>query len=507
MPDNKSDSKLYLGIALIVVLVAGIIIAIVLSVKKYKSTTSSSTTSVSSVSSGSSQEMVHVGRNIWHMKYKPLQRKFRFGLSGTFRKTDQNAFKNTEALQNNDIFTTKLFLFNHPSLSQFEAISSGVPRLDNMSITIPPKWPNVNLAPGNQMCCGCCWAYSLAKTAFARYCIHNSLANTGNHMFSVDAIIACTLNQLGSGDSQPRCEGCNGGDIYSGWDILENHPFQLVNAKFAFQAKNGPASSGNACNKIENCRPPAMLPNAMANCSEDKSAYQCSAWTTPTHQNNLLGSTVSCSPLRTNGKNKLDKYAIIPYWSGSSSSAQQAGSNQEHSNVHPALNNFVFFAAAIQHEIASSGPVQFGMNILDLDTFQNYKPGELILFTQPGSAGGHAMMITGWHWVDVKNAKTQRSISNFGSIARAYGNDLRNPNFKNVYQLVWTIQNQWAEPTRNGWSETNFWGMNNNAHVAGAFYICVDAAGKMNPKVLTVHAQNFMELNAAAGNFWPQTYQ
>ncbi len=45
------------------------------------------------------------------------------------------------------------------------------------------------------------------------------------------------------------------------------------------------------------------------------------------------------------------------------------------------------------------------MNILNLTEFQGYTPGQLLLFTpilgqQPA---GHAMMITGWHWVDVKD--------------------------------------------------------------------------------------------------------
>lgn len=68
---------------------------------------------------------------------------------------------------------TNLYLWNDPNYKQFEAISSNIPRLDSAKGVTPmyitPKWPNVSLPPGNQMCCGCCWAYSLAKTAFARY--------------------------------------------------------------------------------------------------------------------------------------------------------------------------------------------------------------------------------------------------------------------------------------------------------------------------------------------------
>lgn len=45
--------------------------------------------------------------------------------------------------------------------------------------------------------------------------------------------------------------------------------------------------------------------------------------------------------------------------------------------------------------------------------------------------------------------------------------------------------------------------MNNSAHVAAAFYICVDKNGNNTPKVLPFHSTNFMEMNAVAGNFWP----
>lgn len=40
--------------------------------------------------------------------------------------------------------------------------------------SIAPQWPQTAPPVGNQDQCGCCWAYSLAKVATARYYIHTN---------------------------------------------------------------------------------------------------------------------------------------------------------------------------------------------------------------------------------------------------------------------------------------------------------------------------------------------
>jgi hypothetical protein len=147
---------------------------------------------------------VHLGNNVWHMQYRPTRQRFRYGLSGTFRKPGPEAYRNTLAMGADQIRITNLFLWNDANLKQFEAISKNIPRLDSTKNRTPtyitPAWPFVDLPPGNQMCCGCCWAYSLAKTAFARYWIqqtvqgNNQTSQLSGKMFSVDAVIASLLD-------------------------------------------------------------------------------------------------------------------------------------------------------------------------------------------------------------------------------------------------------------------------------------------------------------------------
>jgi hypothetical protein len=43
------------------------------------------------------------------------------------------------------------------------------------------------------------------------------------------------------------------------------------------------------------------------------------------------------------------------------------------------------------------------------------------------------MMITGWHWVDMKSPLVQSDIGNFSTIKDSYQGDLDNPKNVNVY--------------------------------------------------------------------------
>ena len=185
------------------------------------------------------------------------------------------------------ISLTRLFDWNSSNnqfgaSKQFEAITDNtVFRLDDGTF-IPAKWKNVNLTPGNQMCCGCCWAYSCAKVAFARYCIHTGFDNTtANKMFSVDMIIACLLDP----SLNSNCNGCQGGDMYSAWYTLTQNkiPFVMCDVDKCFQASNAAAASPSAsgdgpCNilttQCQQSNPP-NLPNAKADCSDDPKTYNC----------------------------------------------------------------------------------------------------------------------------------------------------------------------------------------------------------------------------------------
>jgi hypothetical protein len=190
----------------------------------------------------------------------------------------------------------------------------------------------------------------------------------------------------------------------------------------------------------------------------------------------------------------------VPYWTGAD--VTPAGQGVDTANAHPSLDNFIFFAACIQHELVVGGPLHFGMKLLDEAAFSSYQPHDLILFTQANSDAGHAMMITGWHWCEMKT--NGNKINNWSDIKQSYSEHMDDPNTKNIWQLVWTIQNQWAQPGKdNKWSD-QYWGMKNNAHLAAAFYIVEKNDKSLQPVVHPIHSLNCMELNAVAGNFYPK---
>jgi hypothetical protein len=91
--------------------------------------------------SGDHHHKTHLGNNVFDIKYVPRQRKFRLGLSGTFREFGPQTIRNTLAMTKPAIDLTRLFLWNAPAAgqpgatnypTQFESISNNVVfRLDN----------------------------------------------------------------------------------------------------------------------------------------------------------------------------------------------------------------------------------------------------------------------------------------------------------------------------------------------------------------------------------------
>ena len=86
-----------------------------------------------------------------------------------------------------------------PQYAQFETVTTGNINLQT-NTPIVPKWPFANPGIGNQECCGNCWAYSNAKCAFARYCIHQN-KNLQGQMFSVDRVTTCASYNTNDGTS------------------------------------------------------------------------------------------------------------------------------------------------------------------------------------------------------------------------------------------------------------------------------------------------------------------
>jgi Papain family cysteine protease len=106
--------------------------------------------------------------------------------------------------------------------------------------SIAPQWPQTAPPVGNQDQCGCCWAYSLAKVATARYYIHTNQKQPATpQMFSVDDVINCTsfigpTLQDPQGNPFQPCMACNGGMQLYAWYFLMNKGFQLVDASNSF---------------------------------------------------------------------------------------------------------------------------------------------------------------------------------------------------------------------------------------------------------------------------------
>lgn len=301
----------------------------------------------------------------------PPRAQFAMGLIGTLYVPGPQTLANTMLLKStaDDVAVQTVLMFD-----DFESVQPGRKNLDTTS-AIAAKWPFAAPPIGNQMQCGCCWAYSNAKTAAARYAIHtnqgSSTPSITSPMASVDAVIACA----DQADLQ-TAQGCNGGIGYTAWQsmALKGTAYTIfgnmstpTGSSVVFQATN-PCINGTS-----QCQSTPMLP-----CGDPTStpcaSYTCANFSNPKSFSVAPVAQAQPSPLRPNTSDVTSaqvyaegetNFSVVPYWNGIS----RTPPNPDGSSMAVSSLDMPFYAACLQHEMSYGGPVQVSLLILDISAF------------------------------------------------------------------------------------------------------------------------------------------
>lgn len=101
------------------------------------------------------------------------------------------------------------------------------------------------------------------------------------------------------------------------------------------------------------------------------------------------------------------------------------------------------------------------------------------------------MMLTGFHWVSqdylTKNlSATEQAQYTVGGTNYLSGD-------YTIKQLVWHVANQWGDS----------WGDGGCVYLAASFFMATDKSGAVSFVPLPIQSCTGLELNCAAGNFYP----